>query len=280
MTQTRQRSAADWQRILRTRNIRPTRSMGQNFLTDPGIVARIADAAGVRAGDLVVEIGPGMGILTRELLSRDAEVIGVELDRDLAAFLREDIVEGDRFQVVERDARYVEIPEITGGRDYEVVANLPYSVATVIIRHFMESTSPPRQMTVMVQKEVAERMTAQPGSMSLLGLATHLYAEAEIAFIVPPDVFLPPPKVDSAVVVLQRRAELPGTPESRDRMFDLATMAFQRKRKTISNGLSMGLGRAKPELDATLASLGLDASRRPQTLSVEEWLAIAQALPA
>lgn len=280
MTPQHQRSASGWQRILRKHNIRPTRSMGQNFLVDPAVVAHIADVADVGENDLVIEIGPGMGILTRELLSRGAHVTGVELDRDLAAFLTADLASSDRFTLVERDARYVEIDQITGGEPYQVVANLPYSVATVIIRHFMESPTPPTRMTVMVQKEVAERMTAEPGAMSLLGLATHLYADAGIAIIVPPDVFLPPPKVESAVVVLDVRKHLAGTETQRDRMFALATMAFQRKRKTISNGLSMGLDRPKAELDATLEGIGIDPRRRPQTLDVDEWMLIAKELPA
>jgi 16S rRNA (adenine1518-N6/adenine1519-N6)-dimethyltransferase len=273
------RSAESWKKILRSRNIRPTRSMGQNFLVEPEVVEAIADVAGIAPGDVVIEIGPGMGILTRELLSRGAEVIGVELDRELAAFLREDLAGFDTFSLVERDARYVDIPEATGGRAYQVTANLPYSVATVIIRRFMESSTPPRRMTVMVQREVAERMTAEPPEMSLLGLATQLYAQAGIALYVPPGVFLPPPKVESAVVVLDARAELPGTDASRDRLFELATMAFQRKRKTISNGLAMGLDRPKADLDATFQSLGIDPMRRPQTLTVKEWLAIAEAIP-
>ena len=280
MTASLQRTANDWQRVLRRNNIRPTRSMGQNFLTDPTVVQEIADVAGIDENDLVLEVGPGMGILTRELLSRGASVTGIELDSELAEFLRTDLAGIQNFSLVERDARHVEIEGITSGRPYQLVANLPYSVATVIIRHFMESSTPPTRMTVMVQKEVAERMTAQPGDMSLLGLATDLYAAAEIAFVVPPDVFLPPPKVDSAVVVMDVRDELRGTQEQRDRMFELATMAFQRKRKTISNGLSMGLGRSKAELDGILGTVGIDAKRRPQTLSVDEWLAIAEALPA
>lgn len=279
MTTTLQRSAVNWQRILRKHNIHPTRSMGQNFLTDPSVVATIANAADVGPGDLVLEVGPGMGILTREVLSRGATVVGIELDRDLANFLREDLRDVRTFTLVEQDARYMEIEPITGGRPYQVVANLPYSAATVIIRRFMESPTPPARMTVMVQKEVADRMTAQQGEMSLLGLATHLYADASIVLIVPPEVFLPAPKVESAVVDLLVHEELRGTETLRDRMFELATMAFQRKRKTISNGLSMGLGRPKAELDDLLESLGIDPKRRPQTLSVDEWLAIAEALP-
>lgn len=280
MTLSLQRSAATWQGILRKHNIRPTRSMGQNFLTDPSVVAAIADIAEVGPSDLVLEVGPGMGILTREVLSRGAKVVGIELDRDLVKFLSDDLRDVQSFSLVEQDARHVEIEKITDRRPYQVVANLPYSAATAIIRRFMESSTPPTRMTVMVQKEVAERMTAEQGEKSLLGLATDLYAEARIAFIVPPEVFLPPPKVESAVVDMLVREQLSGTASLRNRMFELATMAFQRKRKTISNGLSMGLDRPKRELDGILENLGVDPQRRPQTLSVEEWLAIAEALPA
>lgn len=277
---TLQRSSEAWAETLRRNRIRPTRSMGQNFLTSTEVVEEIVTIAGVQPGALVIEIGPGMGILTRQLLIAGARVVGVELDRELAGLLRSELGHLDSFWLVERDARYLDTADITGGEPYQVVANLPYSVATVIIRALMESPVPPTRMTVMVQKEVAERMTADPGDMSLLGLATALYAEAHIAMIVPPDVFLPPPKVDSAVVVLDARTTLPGTDATRDRMFELATMAFQRKRKTISNGLAQGLGIAKTELDALLEGAGIDSMRRPQTLSVDDWLRIAEALPA
>lgn len=277
---TLQRTSEEWAATLRKNRIKPTRSMGQNFLTSTEVVEEIVAIAGVQPGDLVIEIGPGMGILTRQLLTAGARVVGVELDRELADLLKRELGDVETFSLVERDARYLEADEITHGEPYQVVANLPYSVATVIIRALMESPVPPTRMTVMVQKEVAERMTAEPGQMSLLGLATDLYADAEIALIVPPDVFLPPPKVDSAVVVLDSREVLPGTEASRDRMFQLATMAFQRKRKTISNGLAQGLGMPKSELDAILLSANVDGMRRPQTLSVEEWLRIAEAIPA
>jgi 16S rRNA (adenine1518-N6/adenine1519-N6)-dimethyltransferase len=275
-----QRPTEEWAAILRKNRIRPSRSMGQNFLTSTEIVEEIVETAGVRPGDLVIEIGPGMGILTRQLLLAGARVIGVELDRELASLLRRELGDVNRFSLIEQDARHLDPALITSGEPYQVVANLPYSVATVIIRSFMEASTPPTRMTVMVQMEVAERMTAQPGDMSLLGLATSLYADAHIAMVVPPDVFLPPPKVDSAVVVLDSRSLLPGTGASRDRMFQLATMAFQRKRKTISNGLAQGLGRPKTDIDALISDAGIDPMRRPQTLSVDDWLTIAEALPA
>lgn len=274
-----QRTSEEWAATLRKNRIRPTRSMGQNFLTSTEVVEDIVEIAGVRPNDLVIEIGPGMGILTRQLLTAGARVIGVELDRELAELLRRELGHVDRFTLVEQDARYLDITSLTGGEPYLVVANLPYSVATVIIRSFMEAPHPPKRMAVMVQKEVAERMTAQPGDMSLLGLATALYADASIAMVIPPDVFLPPPKVDSAVVVLHSRDTLPGTDASRDRLFELATMAFQRKRKTISNGLAQGLSLPKPDVDAKLQAAGIDPMRRPQTLSVHDWLTIAEAIP-
>lgn len=280
MTPTLQRSSTNWQRILRKHNIRPSKSMGQNFLIEPSVVEAIGDTAEIMEGDLVIEVGPGMGILTRELLSRGARVVGVELDRDLARFLKNDLADVRSFSLIEQDARFVDLDEIMQGKPYQVVANLPYSAATVIIRRFMEASSAPTRMTVMVQREVAERMTAEPGSMSLLGLATDLYAESRIAFLVSPDVFLPPPKVESAVVVLEVRRELRGTSEVRNRMFELATMAFQRKRKTISNGLSMGLDRPKAEVEERLVAAHVDPMRRPQTLSVEDWLRIAEVLPS
>ncbi len=275
-----QRTRSDWERVLRDHDIRPTRSMGQNFLVDPAIVDEIVRVAGVGSGDRVVEIGPGMGILTRALLGAGARVTGVELDRDLATFLRNDLAGVAGFSLVERDARHVDVVDVSENESFAVVANLPYSVATVVIRHFVEAANPPERLTVMVQREVAERMTADPPGMSLLGLATQLYSDAGIAFIVPPDVFLPPPKVESAVVKLDVKVDLPLDLPDRNRLFELATMAFQRKRKTVANGLSMGLDRAKSEVDDMLRGAGIDAGLRPQALGLEEWIEIAKAFRA
>lgn len=279
MTTNLQRSSEEWRALLRANRIKPSKSMGQNFLTETSVVEEIVDIAEIGEGDLVIEIGPGMGILSRQIISSGATLIGVELDRELATLLRKDLGDQEQFSLVEQDARYIDPEAITDGKSYQVVANLPYSVATVILRNLMESHHPPTRMTVMVQREVAERMTAEPGDMSLLGLATDLYADAEIAMIVPPEVFLPPPKVDSAVVRMDTRPKLRGTAVMRERMFELATMAFQRKRKTLSNGLSMGLDTPKSGMDELLSGIGIDPMRRPQTLSVDEWLQIAEALP-
>ncbi len=278
MTSTRTRQ--DWIDILRSHGIRPARSMGQNFLVEPTVVEAIAGTASIHDGDLVIEIGPGMGVLTRQLLNIGARVVGVELDRELAAFLRQDLRDYPEFSLVEHDARHVDVEAITGNQPYQVVANLPYSVATVVIRHFVESANPPTKLTVMVQHEVAERMTATPPGMSLLGLATQFYSDAEVAFVVPSDVFVPAPKVESAVVSMIVKKELALSPAERERMFQLATMAFQRKRKTIANGLSQGLDQAKGEVEELVGVAGVDAGLRPQALIVDDWIRLAKAIPA
>lgn len=273
-----QRTNEQWRALLKKSGVKPTKSMGQNFLTETAVVAEIVQHAGIGESDLVIEIGPGMGILSRQILDSGARLIAVELDRDLAGLLRQDLADQPNFTLVEQDARYLNPEKLIGNEPYQLAANLPYSVATVILRNLMESSHPPTRMTVMVQREVAERMTAAPGEMSLLSLATALYTDARIVMIVPPSVFVPAPKVESAVVRLDRHEQLSGTPVLRERMFELATMAFQRKRKTISNGLSMGLDHPKQEMDAILTGAGIDPMRRPQTLGVEEWLRIAEAL--
>lgn len=266
--------------LLRRLNIKPSRAMGQNFLVEPQVVRDIAEAAAISKSTKVVEIGPGLGILTHELLKRGASVTGVELDDQLANYMTWNLRDNDRFSLIRKDARHVDVVEITGDHPYQVVANLPYSVATVIIRHFVESDHPPERLTVMVQREVAERMTAEPPEMSLLGLATQLYTEAAIQFIVPSNSFLPPPKVESAVLNLDVRRDSGTTAAERDKLFELATMVFQRRRKTLANGLAQGLNRPKSDIEAELGSIDIDPMRRPQSLNLGEWIQIARTINA
>ncbi|MDQ3655986.1 MAG: 16S rRNA (adenine(1518)-N(6)/adenine(1519)-N(6))-dimethyltransferase RsmA [Chloroflexota bacterium] len=272
----KQRSREQWHSVLRSRNITPARSMGQNFLVEPDVVRSIVDVAGIEAGDRVVEVGPGLGILTRELLGRAAHVFAIELDRDLVTFLERDFAGVENLTLIERDARHVELESIVGGGEYHVVANLPYSTGTVIIRRFLELDRAPKTMTVMVQREVAERMIATAPDVSLLSIATQLFAEAEVSFTVPPDAFLPPPKVESAVVRMVLRDTPMASPVEIETLFRLATMAFQRKRKTMSNGLSQGLGVSKPEAEAMLERAGIVASLRPQAVPLDAWISLAR----
>ncbi len=275
--QIHQRSREEWRALLRRRGIRPERSMGQNFLTDPDVVGAIVESAAIKRGDDVVEVGPGLGILTRALLEAGASVTAIELDRDLAEFLRADIREGPVFSLVEADARHVDLPENLTGVTWHLVANLPYSTGNVILRHMLEMEHPPATATVMVQKEVAERMVATAPNMSLLSLAVQVYAEGAIVLVVPPEVFEPPPNVDSAVVRLLVRPQPLLDVEQRERLFELATLAFQQKRKTLANSIARGLSRPKGEIEGWLADLGIDPGLRPQAVSLEQWCTLAAA---
>ncbi|MFL5760829.1 MAG: 16S rRNA (adenine(1518)-N(6)/adenine(1519)-N(6))-dimethyltransferase RsmA [Thermomicrobiales bacterium] len=262
-----------WRGLLTHLGIRPSKGMGQNFLLDRDVVREIVDAAEIDRGTTVVEIGPGLGIMTEELLTRAGRVIAVELDSRLAKHLRN--LFGDRvnFELIEADALQVEFEELVAPNErYQIVANLPYSVAAAITRHALEDPLPPTRMTVMVQKEVAERMAASPPNMSILGVATQFYATARIVFIVPADVFFPRPEVESAVVELVPRADRPLPASGEVLFFRLVTAGFRQKRKQIANSLSSELGLAKDRIQRLLLAAGIESSRRAETISVDEWV--------
>jgi 16S rRNA (adenine1518-N6/adenine1519-N6)-dimethyltransferase len=263
---------------MRNWGVRPARSKGQNFLLDREVVARITDAAGATHGQHLLEIGPGLGILTQELLARGANVTAIEIDDTLAPRLRDHFLHEPRFQLIHGDATAVG-PEAVyaAGQVYRIVANLPYSVATLIIRRWLESTRPPEELVVMVQREVAERMTAGTGELSLLSLAIRLYTEPEYLFTVPKEAFYPVPKVASAVVRLRVRSDQVLTASQRESLFKLATLAFQQRRKTLSNSLSRGTRIDKDTLAGVLADMGVDGSLRPQALAFDDWIKLARA---
>jgi 16S rRNA (adenine1518-N6/adenine1519-N6)-dimethyltransferase len=246
--------------------------MGQNFLFDRGIVRRIVDASGIDRESVVIEIGPGLGIMTEDLLASAGHVVAVELDRRLAAHLRHLFGDRSNFTLVEANALDIDLTEvIQPSSDFQVVANLPYSVASAITRHALEATSPPSKLTLMVQKEVAERMTASPPDMSILSVATQFYADAEIEFVVPPDVFVPRPKVDSAVVQIATRDALPLPRDEIESFFRVVNAGFRQKRKQVANSLSAELGLPKANVQEVLAHAGIDPTRRAETISVAEW---------
>lgn len=250
--------------------IRPRKALGQHFLHDRSVVQRILAAAELSPETLVLEIGPGLGILTEELVRRAGEVMAVELDRRLAAYLRERFRDS-RVQIVEADALTVDWGEITQGRPYVVVANLPYNVATPILERLLTAPHPPDRLVVMVQREVAERMVATPPAMSFLSVLVQFFTRPKIAFRVGPGAFTPPPKVESAVVVLERRPP-PLEREHWSTFFQLVQAGFAQKRKQLANALASALGMEKERVRALLAAAGIDPSRRAETLTLEDWL--------
>jgi 16S rRNA (adenine1518-N6/adenine1519-N6)-dimethyltransferase len=266
-------SRRGWQDLLNYLGVRPSKGKGQNFLLDRSVVEKIVDAARINHDSTVVEIGPGLGIMTEELLACAGRVTVVELDTDLASHLRRVFGDRDNFQVVEADALKIEIGDLVpSDQPYSLVANLPYSVASAITRHALEDAHPPSRLTIMVQKEVADRMVASPPDMSILGVATQYYATVRIAFVVPPDVFIPRPQVESAIVDLVPRSErlLPASQNAA--FFRLVNAGFRQKRKQVANSISHELGLPKDQVRQMLIDTGIDPSRRAETIAVDEWV--------
>ena len=251
------------------------KSLGQHFLADSRIAGRIIDAADLSPDDLIVEIGPGRGVLTKRLVQRVKRVVAVELDRELAAALPERINFPANLTCVVADARIVDLAELIAPEtSYKVVANLPYYAANPIIRRLLESHPKPELLVVMLQQEVAKNMVARPGEMGILSVATQFYAKAKIVCSVPPRSFRPPPKVTSTVVRLDVLPSPAADVASEKDFFTVVRAGFAAPRKQLRNSLSQGL-RIEPVAGGRiLAEAGVDATRRPQTLDIAEWAGI------
>ena len=252
--------------------------LGQHFLSDIGTASRILKASDLSEDDVVVEIGPGRGVLTKRLVQRVKRVIAVELDGELVKALPGRLEFPDNLTCVEADARSVDMAEMVGpDTSYKVVANLPYYAANPIIRRLLESEPKPSLLVVMVQQEVAKNMVASPGDMGILSVATQFYAKAKLVCSVAPKSVRPPPKVTSAVVRLEVLSEPVAEVASEAGFFTLVRAGFAAPRKQIRNSISQGL-RIEPALSGQiLERTGIDAKRRPQTLEISEWAAIYRA---
>ena len=260
--------------ILRHSGLRPRKGLGQNFLQDGRIAQRIVEGLDLVAGDVVVEVGPGTGVLTSRLLGTGAAVVAIELDANLARMLEERYA-NDHLRVINADVLDIDPCGIVSSA-YKLVGNIPYYITGAIIRHFLESLCSPLILVFMVQREVADRMVASPGRMSLLSLSVQFYASAEMIARVPAGAFYPRPKVDSAVVKLVPHS--PPLPRSLvDTFFRVGRAGFGMKRKQLANSLSHGLRISRVEAAAILTQAGIDVSRRAETLSIEDWAKLTHA---
>jgi 16S rRNA (adenine1518-N6/adenine1519-N6)-dimethyltransferase len=259
-------------RLIAGERLQPRRALSQNFLTDPAALDAIVAAAELVAGDRVVEVGPGLGVLTRRLLAAGAEVLAVELDRRLAGWLRSELHDVPGFKLVEADALTFDPQTAFPGQSYKVVANIPYHITSPLLHAFLEGPRPPAVVVVLVQAEVADRVAAAPGQMSYLSVFAQNIATAEVVGRVPAAAFEPAPKVDSAILRLRRRAE-PAVPagDERDSFYRLVQAGFRQRRKQLHNALSRELPISREMLDGALTDCGIEPDRRPQTLSVDEW---------
>ena len=259
---------------------------GQNFLVDTHVLERIIRAAGLTKEDMVLEIGPGIGTMTQYLAENAGRVVAVEIDSNLIPILKETLQAYDNVTVLNEDILKVDIralaEEYNGGRPIKVVANLPYYITSPIIMGLFESQVPIDNITVMVQKEVAERMQAGPGTKDYgaLSLAVQYYAEPYIVANVPPNCFIPRPGVGSAVIRLTRHQEMPVKVKDEKLMFSLIRASFNQRRKTLQNGLSNSaeLSFSKEEISAAIQALGLSPTVRGEALTLEQFAGLADAL--
>jgi 16S rRNA (adenine1518-N6/adenine1519-N6)-dimethyltransferase len=271
-------------REVRAAGVRPAKSLGQHFLTDYGVVNRIVAAADAGPDDTVIEVGPGLGVLTERLAEGAGRLIAVELDAKLAQRLRDELATRPNVAVVESDVLAMK-PEAlleAGGADenapYSVVGNLPYNAGAAILRHFLEAQRPPRSIVAMLQREVADSIVAGAGKMSLLGVSVQVYASARKLFNVPPRAFYPPPRVTSGVVRLDILDEPMIAPSEREAFFRVVRAGFSAPRKQLRNTLAQGLGAAPREVTAAIEAAGLAPTLRPQDVPLEGWLQLAEAL--
>lgn len=265
-------SPVNVKREMRRLGISPKKGLGQHFLVDTSVLERIVSTAELNSGDVVVEIGPGLGILTRALSARAARVIAIELDEELCKALRKDAAALGNVRVVYGDVlRMDPWEEVAPDARYKVVANLPYYIGTATITRFLEAPYKPDLMVVMVQKEVAQSIASGPGKMSFLSVLVQYYAEAEMVFEVPPDAFYPPPKVSSAVLKLKPYRLPPVAPEDAEHFLQFVSAGFRQPRKQLINSLAQGLHAGREKAAAILVQAGIDVQRRPHTLSIAEW---------
>lgn len=252
---------------------KPKKSLGQHWLYDAATLEHIVDCANVKAGDSVLEVGPGLGTLTERLLHRGANVTAVEFDHELAEKLRVhnfgSLPAGASLTVVESDILRFDLRQLPTG--YTVVANIPYYLTSNLIRVLSESETPFSTAAILIQKEVAERVCAKPGSMSLLAVSAQYYCDVSLGSIVPARLFTPPPKVDSQVLVLTYRDNPLFEGVDTKLFFRLVRAGFSQKRKTIVNSLSGGLAISKDQARDLLAGADIDPATRAQNLSLEQW---------
>ena len=266
---------AQTKRLLRQFDLQARKGLGQHFLIDGEVLRLIASAAELTPADVIVEVGPGLGVLTRELAQQAGRVIAIELDNKLAALLRQTLASFNNVTIINDDVLQIEpgalLKEQKVSSLYKVVANLPYYIASPVLRHFLEASAKPQTIMVMVQKEVAEAIVAKAGDMSLLSASVQFYGEPRIISYVPAQCFYPAPKVDSALLRIDLYPQPAVAVTDEGSFFDLVRAGFAAPRKQMVNSLAQGLGQAKTEILPLLERADIASQRRAETLTLEEW---------
>lgn len=270
--------------VLQKYNFVFQKKFGQNFLIDPHVLEKIVEAARITPEDCVLEIGPGIGTMTQYLAESAREVVAVEIDRALIPILQDTLSAYDNVTVLNEDIMKVDVWQIVRernqGRPIKVVANLPYYITTPIVMSLLESHVPLQSITIMVQKEVADRMQVGPGTKDYgaLSLAVQYYAEPEVVARVPANCFMPRPNVDSTVIRLTRYQEPPVEVQDEKHLFSLIRASFNQRRKTLANGLANGLGISREQVTTALEEMGLPATVRGEALTLEQFASLSNLL--
>ncbi|MDN5274901.1 MAG: putative Ribosomal small subunit methyltransferase [Candidatus Saccharibacteria bacterium] len=249
--------------------VTPKKSLGQHWLRDRGVLAHIADCAELNESDTVLEIGPGLGTLTSELLRRSERVVAVEFDEELARKLPAQFP-GKNLEVVRSDILAFDLSDLPSG--YKVVANVPYYITSKIVQLLMTSSNKPSIAVLLVQKEVAQRLAARPGDMSILAISAQIFADVTLGEIVPAALFTPPPKVDSQVVIFKTRAQPYLTDVAEKDFFRAVKAGFSSKRKKLRSSLSGGLSIPTVQAETYLIAAGIDPNARAESLSLDDWV--------
>jgi 16S rRNA (adenine1518-N6/adenine1519-N6)-dimethyltransferase len=257
--------------LLRRFDLHPSKCLGQNFLTDGQALQEIVRAAEITPDDPVLEIGPGLGSLTRLLAQAARQVTAVELDGRLFPALRYVLAPHANIRLVQADILELDPAGLMDGPGYLVVANIPYYITSAVIRHLLESRCAPRRIILTIQQEVAKRICAQPGDLSLLALSVQVFGQPQVMAVIPAASFHPQPKVDSAVLRVDLHTQPVIPAGALDLFFDLARAGFSQKRKTLRNSLSAGMHIPPAQAEARLTQAGIDPQRRAETLSLAEW---------
>ena len=257
--------------------IKPKKELGQHWLHDQGVLDAICVAADIAENDHVIEIGPGLGTLTQNLLDNGAKVHAIEFDHDLAISLRARIKSHqERLEISEADIMRFDFTSLP--KEYKIVANIPYYLTSGLLRLISETANPPKKAVLLVQKEVAERVCAKPGQTSLLSISTQMYFDASLGILVPAALFTPPPKVDSQVLVLKRRETPYFGDADEKKIFQVVKAGFSERRKKLRSSLSGGLGISKEAADSLLTEAGINGDLRAQNLTLENWVQLARVL--
>ena len=256
-------------------NIKPKKSLGQNFLRDEEILKKIISVSNINTDDFILEVGPGEGVLTEKLVKQAKKVLAIEIDKELIDCLQKKFTGKKNIELIQADILKINLPEIIQKKipeyKYKLIANIPYYITSKIIRLFLETTHRPTEMILMVQKEVAERIIAKPGQLNILALSVQYYATPELLFIVPKKAFFPVPEVDSAIIKISLNKTAKTEKEATSKFFRTIRAGFSAKRKTLANNLSASFKITKTEALEKLKKIEINPNARAQELSLAEW---------